>query len=1096
MPGWVWEPADITSQYLGDWVTPSGGAGPYSNGYAQNYVFYETLTNNNSASLQTCLNNIVTSPRANNGKVLDIQPSITVTYGNTWASDGDLLCIDSPTLLMCQQMCCGMPSCVGALWWLGSDGNGQTVGSCTSGSSCCFLKYGPHQAHKALTDAGLGIGGNSASFMLNNATSTTYATNLSSISPTIGKLSSSPIGGLGTGGFELRADGTFEMIALKHNGPPTEARLSHVDTMVLGLKVNTSPAKLLRTASPVLQQPYTNLNYQFPTLSQIKYQGAFPVSRLDITDYSFPMSVYAYGHIKPGDLDNSNTPAAVFSLWMNNTTPFAQNVSFFMSMPMGGDPNHDRSASGRAQTSALTVFDATACLIACTAAETTTPGSCTNWAFNYLATGDGFLGSYNCILYPDWYMEFSKAGNNYYTGLPGSFSLNATDNTLSFVNKAQKCTQSCGSVTLGTVTETNQLINTTFAVTANLYDAFQSFDTTGKFGSIVNSTGIHGSISVAQSIPAGFVGVIHITLSWFYPTMRWVSAAGEGAGFSNLTVHYANKFTSSHDVSLSLNPVRRLTDTLLIHQLFSNTTFPDPNFVDFSINQFHNSYMGMYFADGKWRQHECPAAANVDSVHNDYQRHLPALWFHPQSEINKLDKWLSQINVPGVTFTTFTSGGGGGAQPIVWQDQVPEQIAHYSAGGGGNLQAPLFDVQVQGRLMFDVQAAIVLEIYEFYIHSNNTAMLNKHYAELARMYTTIVYNNTLTYLPSSTTGFTQTTLNAPTFSANFSGLLKCEVYYSSYDNFNFIYYFNLYDNVFFMAMSAAMIQMATVMNDPQTVALASSTMGLTQLSIENWFWKESLGYYVCQLTPLTGNTINSMPNPPTTDICLFSDTFQGQTVALTLGLGFLLTNHTRLLSHFAAQKLYNSNPFGHLSVSQRYNDTSDRQSTDSQMWATGPVNYVTHQMWMYWSDNTSIALDTKPLPEFMNGFVNIRDNVKDMWNYPGSVDVHTGAGNFLSHYAFHMLGYHIWQAWTHQKTNMVTGTISLNPAVSPQIGVFPIFFPGSGGLVTVNSTTLTIAMNFGSVNLTSMTFGTGRRIWQFPLVSITPLTSPLFVLVF
>jgi hypothetical protein len=260
---------------------------------------------------------------------------------------------------------------------------------------------------------------------------------------------------------------------------------------------------------------------------------------------------------------------------------------------------------------------------------------------------------------------------------------------------------------------------------------------------------------------------------------------------------------------------------------------------------------------------------------------------------------------------------------------------------------------------------------------------------------------------------------------------------------------------------------------------------------------ESLGYYTCVLGAYTGYSQTSMPYPAQagTSRCLFADSLQGQTWAQTLGLGMLLTNHTRILSHYAKQKQYNGTPFGHISVSQRLGK-GDATPMDTTLWATGTYNYAANELWMYWSDNTSSLFDPNPIEEPMKDVINIRDGMKDFWNYPGSVYNSTGGVSyFLSHYGFHMLGYSIWPAWTQQRSNMVTGTLSLNPALNPQIGVFPIFFPGSGGLVTVNTTCLIIRINFGSVNLTSVTFGIAQRNWQFPLTTITS-NSPDFVLSF
>ena len=45
--------------------------------------------------------------------------------------------------------------------------------------------------------------------------------------------------------------------------------------------------------------------------------------------------------------------------------------------------------------------------------------------------------------------------------------------------------------------------------------------------------------------------------------------------------------------------------------------------------------------DGRIREYEAWSCDDVDSVHNDYQRHLPYLWMFPQFERQKVKAWGS-----------------------------------------------------------------------------------------------------------------------------------------------------------------------------------------------------------------------------------------------------------------------------------------------------------------------------------------------------------------------------------------------------------------------------------------------------------------------
>ena len=60
---------------------------------------------------------------------------------------------------------------------------------------------------------------------------------------------------------------------------------------------------------------------------------------------------------------------------------------------------------------------------------------------------------------------------------------------------------------------------------------------------------------------------------------------------------------------------------------------------DMLVNQFSHFHMIMRFKDGRIREYEAWSCDDVDSVHNDYQRHLPYIWMVPEFERQKLNAW-------------------------------------------------------------------------------------------------------------------------------------------------------------------------------------------------------------------------------------------------------------------------------------------------------------------------------------------------------------------------------------------------------------------------------------------------------------------------
>mmetsp|Transcript_7283 Transcript_7283/g.20851 ORF Transcript_7283/g.20851 Transcript_7283/m.20851 type:complete len:107 (-) Transcript_7283:1004-1324(-) len=49
----------------------------------------------------------------------------------------------------------------------------------------------------------------------------------------------------------------------------------------------------------------------------------------------------------------------------------------------------------------------------------------------------------------------------------------------------------------------------------------------------------------------------------------------------------------------------------------------------------------MWLADGRWRQWESYSCVNVDSVHNDGERHIPYLMLWPDALPSKMRAWAA-----------------------------------------------------------------------------------------------------------------------------------------------------------------------------------------------------------------------------------------------------------------------------------------------------------------------------------------------------------------------------------------------------------------------------------------------------------------------
>ncbi len=141
--------------------------------------------------------------------------------------------------------------------------------------------------------------------------------------PPTGMRSSVPLGGLGSGTVELRADGSFHDWNIFNNSPADGGKIQ-LDGAFFAIRTNSS-AFSLRT------HPLGGM----PPVSQIEYSGAFPVSRLRFSDPALPVAVdlYGYSELSLRDADASATPAAIFTVLVRNPAKTAVRTSLLFVVP-------------------------------------------------------------------------------------------------------------------------------------------------------------------------------------------------------------------------------------------------------------------------------------------------------------------------------------------------------------------------------------------------------------------------------------------------------------------------------------------------------------------------------------------------------------------------------------------------------------------------------------------------------------------------------------------------------------------------------------------------------------------------------------------
>ena len=163
------------------------------------------------------------------------------------------------------------------------------------------------------------------------------------VDPPSGMRSAVPLGGLGSGTVELRADGSLCDWNIFNNSPAGGGGKVQLKEALFGLRTKIAGenpnAWAIRTHAPE----------GLPSIEQLEYSGAFPVSRLRLVDSALPIEaeLYAYCEFRMTDTEECTTPAVIFSFKLNNPGASEVETSLLFNLP-----NHIKGkwSSGRGLT--------------------------------------------------------------------------------------------------------------------------------------------------------------------------------------------------------------------------------------------------------------------------------------------------------------------------------------------------------------------------------------------------------------------------------------------------------------------------------------------------------------------------------------------------------------------------------------------------------------------------------------------------------------------------------------------------------------------------------------------------------------------------
>eukprot|EP01043_Picozoa_sp_COSAG02_P048866 COSAG02_NODE_4850_length_4905_cov_6.344985_1_plen_1001_part_00 len=716
----------------------------------------------------------------------------------------------------CLPLCCSNEGCVAFVF---SPKAPKGMGACKADGPCCYLKS--RQAEPTHS----GLPGISYGKIAGRGGGSEIPAGL--VPPPLGIRSAVPLGGIGAGSMELRGDGTLQQFTIWNNYPAGAPKFWAFPDAVFGMRVG-GKAVSLRTSPPA----------GIPGVAALKYSGAHPMSRLTVDDPAIEgvnASLFGYSAYFVGDMDKSGTPAVAFSLLVENTGSTPVDVDFVLTLPFSIEPESSRPVGqpdGGEQVEASTPEQ---CLAQCVASAT-----CASWTLDASGT---------CTLATS--VPFNRYTPGAHSGVKSTFvaKKNATDAKVGggclTLDRPGKGPAQGGLSACGFGTENMPSV----ATAPSMAKLWSEFSSTGMMAGKVTASDGYGAVAVhAKAIAAGEKRALSITLGWHYPERAYLS---ERVGNWYSTLH-----TDSEAAAKSLDLEETVEAISTLHSVFFDSV-PETTssakgglpewLADILVNMLSHVRSAWWEEDGKWRQWEAYDCVNVDSVHNDGERHIPYISIFPASTKNKLAAWGA---------TQLPNG------------MIPEQLA---CGCTSKID-PGLDKGC-GRVMSDVSSMYITYILELYRWQNDTKTLHELWP--------VVKKAALWQMNVSTDDGTPEHLE------------------NTYDILGPTRYKHVsYNTVFHLLAMKAAAELATVMGDIDFATTCTTALKRGQTAFDEQQW----------VTNMTGAPHYSFAADRSQS--LMADSLYGQLLADSSGLGTLLAVEDNIKRHLETEAKWNDSPHG------------------------------------------------------------------------------------------------------------------------------------------------------------------------------------------
>ncbi len=928
-----------------------------------------------------------------------IDPSINVTCKKTSTMKGDDLgggdlkqvVLDRDDYTLCATSCCDDPVCQAFTYATAP----RDFGECKKGDFCCYIKGGKPEARPSE------IPGMVSGYV--GRTDNTEA-------PPSGMRSAVPLGGISTGAVELRGDGSLHEWTIMNQSPGGAAKIQNFPDAFFAVRVGTT-ARVIQTQPMVAG---------LPGVEALRYSGSYPVSRLSVMDSAFAplansLDLFGFSAYKANDMDASARPAIAFSLAVGSVAKNSDSADFMFQLPLNIEPDQHRPGTPISDHTVFNTPTSAECRSACNANP-----ACLSWNFDReIAT---------CTLQKD-------APNNLYVpgvdaGLPSSWSVDSEGQCLVLTRPGTGPANGNMSLCISVEGPEGTKAAWSFGTSDDPSELYTRFANTGSVsgdGSKLEvSNGARGAVSASvQGLSPGANATLVITFGYYFPERDHY-----GQVFGN---QYSTLYSDSTDAAWGrVPPTSRpaaladvIADIQAVHTPFYTSSLPIA-LQDQLVNSLSHIRSAMWWREcpgchrtqdprmsdrGFWRQWEAFDCPDLDSIHNDGERHMPYITMFPNSTRSKLAAWAGN---------QFEDG------------MLAEQILKNEP------DTP------QGRVMADSTSMFIVYVLELYRWAADDVSLKLYWPTIKKAAEWHISTCEQFDVPYKL----QTTYD----------LLR----FTKYD-------ISAYSTVFHMVAMRAAEELAKAVGDTDFAQTCTDSYRRAQAAFDTLQWAPAMGsskngYYAGASSNCTkGSGCDAQ-------VGFFADAFYAQVLGYSVGLGQLSKDLDKLKSHLAATvennckhvengKLESGCPNGFITYTGR--DPADW--SDWQMW-----QMITHD----WSaleirtgGNTTDALARSA------GSAAAWSRVQnDQWNTAGISDT-DGLPTITSHYGYAYTSWHVPLALSGQSASLFpadNASLTFDPSIETPY-TLPVYLPGVLGTLTNDGSTITLTLTVGSLKLKTLT---------------------------